>query len=192
MKGRADKMVLFENITVKYGDKTVINDFNADLSDNRITALTGPSGSGKTTLLSVAAGILKPSGGRFVCDEKISVMFQEPRLFPWLTALENVSAVMSEDAPRNRASQILKSVGISEFDKYPSELSGGMKQRVAFARALAYDSELLLLDEPFSALDTDNRKQMLELLAADGRRVIFVTHNSGDISVADRVIELEQ
>ena len=89
------------------------------------------------------------------------------------------------------AERILKSVGISEFDKYPGQLSGGMKQRVSFARALAYDAELLLLDEPFSALDAENRSCMLELLAADGRQVMFVTHDDGDICIADKVIELK-
>lgn len=192
MKGRAAEMLKFENVTVSYGKDSVIESFSADLSDSRITALTGPSGSGKTTLLSVAAGIIKPKSGAFLCDKKASVMFQEPRLFPWLTALENVSVVLNDDGTaRERAENSLLSVGITDTDKYPSELSGGMKQRVAFARALAYNSGLLLLDEPFSALDGENRRELLRLLQNDGRQVIFVTHNDEEALIADRVIELK-
>lgn len=128
----------------------MLDGFSADLSESRIIAVKGPSGCGKTTLLSVAAGIVKPCKGRFVCDKKISVMFQEPRLFPWLTARENITAVLHDrDKNSGYAERLLESVGISDFDKYPGQLSGGMKQRVSFARALAYDGELLLLDEPF-------------------------------------------
>ena len=185
-------MLCFENVTVKYGDKTVLDGFSAELSESRIIVVKGPSGCGKTTLLSVAAGIVKPCKGRFVCDKKISVMFQEPQLFPWLTARENITAVLHDcDKNSGYAERILESVGISEFDKYPGQLSGGMKQRVSFARALAYDGELLLLDEPFSALDAENRRCMLELLAADGRQVMFVTHDDGDIYIADKIIELK-
>lgn len=192
MKGRAAEMLKFENVTVSYGKDSVIESFSADLSDSRITALTGPSGSGKTTLLSVAAGIIKPKSGAFLCDKKASVMFQEPRLFPWLTALENVSVVLNDDdTARERAENALLSVGITDTGKYPSELSGGMKQRVAFARALAYNSGLLLLDEPFSALDSENRRELLRLLQNDGRQVIFVTHNDEEALIADRVIELK-
>ena len=193
MKGRAGRiLVIFENVTVKYGKKTVLDGFFADLSDSRITAVTGPSGCGKTTLLSVAAGIIRPYSGKFVCDKKISVMFQEPRLFPWLTALENVNAVLEDNKTSLAyAKEVLMKVGITDFDKYPSELSGGMKQRVAFARALAYDSGLLLLDEPFSALDNESRRAMLELVAADKRKVIFVTHNDDDTYIADKVLEMK-
>lgn len=185
-------MVLFDNITVKFGQKTVLDSFCADVSNDRITAVTGPSGSGKTTLLSVAAGLIKPQSGKFICDKKISVMFQEPRLFPWLTALENVNIVTDDSKESAELSkQLLSKVGIDEFDKYPDQLSGGMKQRVAYARALAYDSELLLLDEPFSALDQNIRDDMLEMLTSSDRQVIFVTHSSRELEIADRIIELK-
>ncbi len=185
-------MVVFDKITVKFGEKTVLDNFCADVSDNHITAVIGPSGSGKTTLMSVASGLIKPQGGKFICDKKISVMFQQPRLFPWLTALENVNIVASDNKTTIQLSKdMLLKVGINEFDKYPDQLSGGMKQRVAFARALVYDADLMLLDEPFSALDENIRDDMLKILTGINRQIIFVTHNRQELNIADKIIELK-
>lgn len=184
-------MTVFDGVTVKYGKKTVLDRFSADLSENKVTAIVGPSGCGKTTLLSVAAGLIKPNSGRFLCDTQVSVMFQEPRLFPWLTAVENVTAVLEKGESDVKAREALCSVGFDDFEKYPHELSGGMKQRVALARALAYKSGLLLLDEPFSALDTLSRRELLRVIVNDGRQIIFVTHNEDDTFVADRVITVK-
>lgn len=181
----------FKNITVKYGEKTVLKDFSADLTNSRITALVGPSGAGKTTLLKVAAGLLTPNRGSFVFDGKISVMFQEPRLLPWLTAAENVNLVLGDSrSTLPQAVAYLEKVGITETEAYPDTLSGGMKQRVALARALAYPSDLLLLDEPFAALDADNRRALLAMVEKDGRKVLFVTHNEEDTAIAETVLKI--
>ncbi len=185
-------MLKLENITVRYGDNTVIDNFSIDLSNSNITAIVGESGSGKTTLLNAIAGNVKLNSGKVVCDKKISFMFQEPRLFPWLTALQNVNVVLNDDITTvDTAKTMLDYVGINDYDKYPDELSGGMKQRVALARALVYDADLLVLDEPFSSVDAQNRRALLQLLKSDGRQIVFVTHNSEDTIIADTVITLD-
>lgn len=178
-----------DKITVRYGDKTVIDGFSADFGSGGMCAVTGPSGCGKTTLLYVAAGFIKPDAGTVTDAGRISFMFQQPRLLPWLTALGNVCAVLDRRA-KPRAEQMLKAVGITDFDKYPHELSGGMCQRVSLARALAYDSDILMLDEPFSAQDDSMRRQLLQLVKNDGRQVITVTHNGEDADYCDRVIQM--
>ncbi|MBQ8605738.1 MAG: ABC transporter ATP-binding protein [Clostridia bacterium] len=184
-------MLRLDNITVKFGESTVLENFSTDLSDSRIVAIVGPSGCGKTTLLNVISGLLKPNSGRVTTDESFVVMFQEPRLFPHLTALENVNVVLSDKKETYPlAKELLLRVGITDFDKYPDELSGGMKQRVALARTLAGKASTLILDEPFASLDSDSRSELLEIVKKDGRRVIFVTHDMDDIKIADKIIKL--
>ena len=179
-------MAEFKNITKKYGDKTVLDNFYLALEKGKKTAIMGESGCGKTTLLRIAAGLEKPDSGEFVTDEKIAVMFQEPRLLPWKNALDNVKAVLSkEQIPL--ADKYLSAVGLeSDKKKFPHELSGGMAQRVAFARFLAFaeaeGATLLLLDEPFSALDDENAEKMLSLLKdfSNNKTVLIVTHDKTD------------
>ncbi len=184
-------MLELKNITVKFGDNTVIDNFSCDLSEYKIIALCGKSGCGKTTLLNVIAGLLKQNSGEVVTDLNCSYMFQQPRLFPHLSALENVNVVLSDKKETFDASrEILQKVGFYDFDKKPDELSGGMRQRVALARTLAYDAKLLLLDEPLSALDSESREKLLDVIKKDGRQVIFVTHNDDDTRIADYVINM--
>ena len=143
----------------------------------------GDSGRGKTTLLRLIAGLERPDSGSVETNGKIAYMFQEHRLLPWKNALDNVKAFL----PREKyalAEKYLSSVGLSDAaKKHPSELSGGMAQRVAFARFLAYteasDAQILLLDEPFSALDLDTAKKMIDLLLEISRdkTLVIVTHN---------------
>ena len=143
----------------------------------------GPSGSGKTTILKLISKQLHPDSGNVTCNtEKIAYMFQEPRLAPWLTAAENVNLVLG-DSPNTlpEAVKWLTVLGLRDaIDKYPSQLSGGMQQRVALARALAYNGDLLLLDEPLSALDETMTEEILLLLKeyAKEKTVVFVTHSS--------------
>src|SRR6201981_314555 len=145
----------------------VISPTDLSITAGEIVALLGPSGSGKSTLLRMLTGLSKPSGGQVYWHGKpvteqspnVSIVFQNFALFPWLTVLENVEAPLKargiEEIPRRkRALRILETVGLDGFEAaYPKELSGGMKQRVGFARALVVETEVLFMDEPFSALD---------------------------------------
>lgn len=184
-------MLKLDNITVKYGDNTVIDNFSIDLSEHNVIALVGPSGCGKTTLLNAIAGLVPLDSGEIITDKKIGFMFQEPRLFLHLTALQNVNAVLSDKKETlDKAKKALETVGFFDFDKYPHELSGGMQQRVALARTLVSDSELLLLDEPFSALDSESKEKLLDLIKKDGRQTVFVTHDQNDTKIADKIVEM--
>ena len=176
-------MIEMNNVSVNYGNTKVLNDFSITVNKGEKIALMGPSGSGKTTVLKLIGNQLQPASGKVICHaNKIGYMFQEPRLVPWLTAAENVNLVLG-DTPETlpQAIKWLESIGLGDaVNKYPSELSGGMQQRTALARTLAYDPDLLLLDEPFSALDEDMAENILSLVKAYTRdkTVILVTHNS--------------
>ena len=183
-------MLKLEGITHKYGRNVVIDDLSYEFESNRITLIKGSSGVGKTSLLNIAAGLIKSTSGSVTNTfDRISYVFQEPRLFEWLTALENVS-IVSED---KKAKAMLSLLGLEDsLDKYPSELSGGMKQRVSIARALAYDSQLIILDEPFKGLDAERRSQVAETVfdQLKGKTVIMVTHDESDLKYADTVLTL--
>ncbi len=190
-------MAEFKSITKKYGNNTVLENFSLKLEKGTKTVIMGESGCGKTTLLRIAAGLEKPDGGEFVCDEKIALMFQEPRLLLWKTALENVKTVLKKYS-FPLADKYLSDVGLkNDKNKFPHELSGGMAQRVAFARFLAFaeaeNATLLLLDEPFSALDDETADRMLEILKSfsENKTVILVTHDKSDAeNFADKIISL--
>ncbi len=190
-------MVKLKNVTVQFDENKVLDCFSLTVKNGEHIVLMGPSGSGKTTVLKLIAGILIPDSGTVdINAQKISYMFQEPRLLPWLNAEENVNLVLgdkTETLPVAR--QWLERVGLDDAaKKYPSELSGGMKQRVSLARALAYDGELLLLDEPLSALDEATAQNMLTLVKeyAAKKTVILVTHNASHAkSISGRIIVIE-
>ncbi|HET7016816.1 MAG TPA: ABC transporter ATP-binding protein [Streptosporangiaceae bacterium] len=164
--------------------------------------LIGASGCGKSTLLNMVANLDSPTSGQVdTRGKRVSIMFQEPALFPWLTARKNVElAMQARDIPRQdrrqRATELLETVHLAEFgDKRPHELSGGMRQRVALARALALDADILLMDEPFGALDAMTRDLLHdELERICGERsltVLFVTHNVREAArLGDRVVVL--
>ena len=177
-----------ENLSFSYFDKTiekkVFDSLNLQ-SDSRIICFMGHSGCGKTTLLHILAGLLKPSSGT-VSDfpEKVSIMFQEDRLLPWLNAYENVAIVQSTPFERwngqdDRASQILRSLDIDPAMDIDS-MSGGMKRRVALARALIFDSEALLLDEPFKGMDEDLTVRAADLVRRQGKITIVSTHSEAE------------
>jgi NitT/TauT family transport system ATP-binding protein len=174
--------------------------------DGEFLAVVGPSGCGKSTLLRLIAGLIDPVSGRVVLKEKevrgaqteLGIVFQTPVLLEWRTVLDNVLLQLElrsiEPRPyRERAHALLAQVGLGEFaDRYPRELSGGMKQRAAIVRALIHDPPLLLMDEPFGALDALTREQMridLEALWAKTRKtVVFITHSIDEaVLLADRV-----
>ena len=174
-----------------------------------VVAIVGPNGSGKSTLLRLIAGLLRPDGGSITigeipvgkADERVGLVFQEPRLLPWRRVVDNVAfplelAGVAAAKRRERARALLETVGVSAFaNAYPQQLSGGMRQRTAVARALVLDPEVLLLDEPFSALDALTRErfdfELLELWQRIGATVVVVTHSIPEaVVLADEVIVL--
>ena len=192
-------MLKITNLGFSFGKKVVLEDFSMTLKKGEIVALMAPSGYGKTTLLGLVSGLLKPQKGEIENSfEKVAYVFQEPRLFPWLTVSENLLAVMSEkdETSKQAVAECLTLVGLSDAaNKYPSELSGGMKSRAALARALVYGGDLFLFDEPFAALDENLRHDLTakikEYLRARGASAILVTHNKEDATeIADRILTL--
>lgn len=168
-----------EKICKSFGDKEILKDFSLEIPDKSIVFLTGASGCGKTTLLKIIGGILNADSGTVSGAGKISYLFQEPRLLPWKTALENVSLV----SDKKTAAEYLSLVGLEkELSSYPNELSGGQRQRIAIARALAFKSDTILLDEPFQNLDKTLHdrlvKSFLEIYLKEKRTVIWVSHDS--------------
>lgn len=191
-------MLKFENVSFSYAEKKVLDNLSFSLGRGEILALMGASGCGKSTVLNLIAGLRKPSGGRIVCNaEKIAYAFQEPRLFPWLTVEENLRAVLPHGCDEQIASA-LETVELTDSRAlYPAELSGGMKSRVSLARVLAYGGDLLLLDEPFSALGEEQRTRLSARLLEDfkkrGLTVVLVTHQSEDAAaLADRTVQLDE
>ena len=176
-------MIKLQNISVAFGQTVVLKDFNLEVQKGDHIVLMGASGCGKTTILKLIAKQLLPSSGSVeVNSPKISYMFQEPRLLPWLTALENVNLVLGDrSSTLPEAHKWLKRVKLEDAcNLYPHELSGGMQQRVALARSLAFNGDILLLDEPLSALDESSADEMLNLLKENtaDKTVILVTHNT--------------
>lgn len=178
-------MIETRDLTVTYDGRAVLRAVDLTVPDGGHIALMGPSGCGKTTLLRVLAGLRAPDGGTVrVSPGRMACVFQEPRLLPWRTAAENVNAVLSDRAQTMpQALAWLERLELSDArDQYPAALSGGMQQRVAIARALAYDAPVLLLDEPFRALDTALRARVIACIAAEtqGRTLVLATHDPAD------------
>lgn len=191
-------MLSLKNITVKYGDLTVLDNLSLDIEDNKVTCIIGCSGAGKTTLLNVIADTIAYTGEKQI-DGTVSYIFQNERLIPTLTAKQNIEYVLGNLEKSERetlANDMLDAVGLSDFkDAYPHALSGGMKQRVSMARAFAYKSDVLLVDEPFKGLDivlTEKLTSLMsEMLNKSPKTVVYVTHNIGEaLLVADRIIVL--
>ena len=173
-----------ENLTKKFGDKTIFDVFSFEFPKNGICIITGSSGIGKTTLLRMISGLDKDYSGEIHNGGigNVSYMFQEYRLFPNVSALKNVIAATSEnDDEERRASDLLLRLGFTNEDlkKKPKELSGGMKQRVAFARSIIKNAPILILDEPTKELDDASINIMTDIIAeeSDKRLVIIVTHD---------------
>jgi NitT/TauT family transport system ATP-binding protein len=173
---------------------TALDDVSLDITTGEFLSLVGPSGSGKSTLLDLLGGLSAPTSGEVLVDGRPvvgpgldrAVVFQQYALFPWRTARANVEFGLEAKGVRRHqrqtiAREYLDLVGLSGFeDRYPHELSGGMKQRVAIARSLAYEPDILLMDEPFAALDAQTREQLqdelLRIWHATGKTIVFITH----------------
>ncbi len=181
-------MISIKDLTVNFGGIKVLDSCSMDIAEGQKVALMGSSGSGKTTLLKVIAGITAPNSGELSCRGRISYVFQEPRLFPWMTAAENIAAVLPKGA---ELKPWLEAVGLAEdAAKYPHELSGGMQQRLSIARALAFGGDILLLDEPLQGLDTALREQICRLIKEQwaDKTMIVVTHDESEAKALANVI----
>ncbi len=213
-------MYSLENVIKKYErhgqEVTALDDTNLEIPDNDFVAIIGPSGSGKTTMLSLLGGMLAPSSGKVVLDgvslydlsvkertkvrsTKIGFVFQSFNLIPWLTARENVQiplvlAGCDSEQQQQRASAMLEKVGLADRMRHkPSEMSQGQQQRVALARTLANDPQIILADEPTGNLDPETREQVMEYLTEfhqDGRTIVMVTHDEAAAKFATRTIRL--
>ena len=182
-----------KNLSLNYGEKEVLRDFSLSIPLSGITALQGPSGCGKTTLLRAIAGLEPLRSGRFdgISPRETAFLFQENRLFPWRTVLQHLTDVMPRP-DENRARRLLSLVELDEEEhRYPRELSGGMGRRLALARALALESKLLLLDEPFAGVDPERAQRIILRLKQEGRTAIMVSHEEKLVNLADRVIQLD-
>ncbi len=203
--------IAFENVTKTFagraGNVLALDDINVAIGKGEFVCLVGPSGCGKSTLCNMLAGFEMPTIGRVSLDGEIidapsierAMMFQEPALFPWMNVRANVefglkSLKIPPDERRARSEKFLKMVHLAQFgDALPHELSGGMKQRVALARALAVDPKVLLMDEPFAALDAQTRDHLhieLQTIWRTTRKtIVFVTHNVREaVTLATRVL----
>lgn len=186
-------MLTVEHLFFQYDPKHIVfEDFSFSFEKGKITAIIGPSGCGKTTLIHLLASLLKPTGGKIHNSfEKLSYIFQEPRLFPWMTALENVTTVSDT---KEDAKKLLEALELEKksFDQYPSELSGGMKQRISIARAIAWKPDIILMDEPFHGLDAKTKAKTADVLFTylKNKTGILVTHDSADLLYCDRTLDL--
>ncbi len=173
---------ILENINLKYDNINVLDDFNLNIVENKINCILGPSGCGKTSVLRIIANLEKNYKGSLnLKDDKISYIFQEDRLIPWKTVFENIK-IVNDNNDIEEVYKIIESLDLKGFEnKYPSQLSGGMKQRCSIGRAFYYDAPILLMDEPFKSLDYDLRLSMVTYLTKLWEKkqntIILVTHN---------------
>lgn len=191
MTSIVDVKNLTKNFYNKDGEIQVLNDINFSLSEGEILTLLGPSGSGKSTILNILTELLKPTSGKVNITGNIGYMFQKDHLLEWRTIMDNILIgleIQKKKTPEaiSRIERLLKTYGLWDFrNMYPKELSGGMRQRVALIRTLAVNPDILLLDEPFSALDYQTRilvsDDVYKIIRNEGKSAILVTH---DISEA--------
>ena len=197
--------VRFRDITKSFSNTEVLQPINLEVAEGELVCILGPSGCGKSTLLNIVGGFLAPTGGVVTIDEEPVTapdprrifVFQERGVFPWLTVEGNIGFGLfrlSDEEKRKRIAHYVQLVGLEGFERsYPRELSGGMKQRLEVARALAVNPDVLFLDEPFGALDSITRLQMrgelLRIWQAERKTILFVTHDIEEsVQLADRVV----
>jgi len=201
-----DVAVSVRGVSKNYGNVEALKNMSLEFPRGQLTSLLGPSGCGKTTLLKIIGGLLKPDTGEIIVNGKSVVgpgpnrafVFQDFALLPWANVMRNVSFGLelrgvAKSEREDKAAKYIKDVGLTGFENaYPHELSGGMRQRVGLARALAVDSKVLLLDEPFSAVDEQTRRKfqedLLALVANENKTFIFVTHSIEEaVYVSDQI-----
>lgn len=209
--GQQDNVLIrIEGLAKVFGEGSAqlaaVEDFSLAVEQGEFVSIVGPSGCGKTTVLRIMAGLEQPTSGEVKLERALtegrpqnSMVFQEHGLFPWLTAIDNVAygLEMRGISKRERHRQVepfLQMIGLTKFrNHYPGQLSGGMKQRVSLARAFVNDPEILLMDEPFGALDAQNRilmqEELLRIWEGTHKTVIFITHSIDEaISLSDRIV----
>lgn len=205
------ELMIMGNTTVQVRDITKSYQLNKDkhqvlkglsfaAATDKITVLLGKSGCGKTTLLRLLCGLEEADSGEILMpkDLKLGVMFQEARLMPWLTCAENIALGLPKDYDRAKLNKLLETVGLKDFaEAYPKQMSGGMQQRAALARTLATESQLILMDEPFAALDYFTRLQMqqevLRIKRLTHTGAIFVTHNIDEaLALGDKILVMQE
>jgi NitT/TauT family transport system ATP-binding protein len=189
-------MIAIDRLNVAYGDASVLEDCALRVTAGSRIALMGPSGCGKTTLINAIAGLAAPDSGSIQVNGRVSYVFQEPALFPWLTAEENVNVVLSDKPDTlSQARRWLEEAGLADsLNKYPHQLSGGQKQRVAICRALAFGGDILLLDEPLKGLDPDTREQVANLILNTwkDKTLLLVTHDQWEAqTLCDTVLRYQ-
>ena len=202
------EVLRFENVSMHYhskqGETVALEKVNFSVKEGEFVAIIGPSGCGKTTLLSLAAGLLIPTKGKVLTNGcSFGYMLQKDELFPWRTIENNIFLpleIKRVNTPSNRARalSLAEKYGLQQFLKnYPASLSGGMRQRVALIRTLSIDPDVLLLDEPFSALDYQTRLSVCDdvykIIREEGKTALLITHDISEaISVADRIFVLSK
>lgn len=183
-------MISVHELSLSFGEKKVLDHFSMEFPQVPILGLTGPSGCGKTTLLRILAGLETPYSGSVsgISPDQVAFLFQEDRLLPWRTSGQNISDVL----PRHRKGETEFWLSFAELDgefsTLPANLSGGMARRLAFARCAALDSELLLLDEPFTGVDPARALRLMERLRTLNKPVILVSHERDILNACDQVI----
>lgn len=188
-----NSLLSLNDVTLAFDQTKVFSDLNFTVEKGEFVAIVGPSGCGKTTLLNLFSDSVKPDKGEVVCRGSLRMVYQQSSLFPWLTVEENI-ALGLEKKSVDKISEMLKIIGLSQFSKhFPHQLSGGMKQRVELARALIGETDILLLDEPFSSLDyltkLNIRSELVRMLGEFPRTTILVTHDIEEAAqLADRIV----
>ncbi len=202
------EVLRFENVRMHYhtkqGETVAVKDLSFSVNEREFVGIIGPSGCGKTTLLSLAAGLLTPTGGKvFHGGVSFGYMLQKDELFPWRTIEKNIFLPLEikkkcTEENKERVLALAEKYGLKQFLKsYPSALSGGMRQRAALIRTLALDPDVLLLDEPFSALDYQTRLSVCDdvyaIIRSEKKTALLITHDISEaISVADRIVVLSK
>jgi NitT/TauT family transport system ATP-binding protein len=187
------------DVSLRFGTLEVLRDFSLEVAAGEVVAIVGPSGCGKTSLLNLVSGAVHASAGSIARNGRSHTVHQSDGLFPWLTAAENIALGLRHvSAPAEPLAEMIALVGLGGFEHhYPHRLSGGMRQRVELARALVGNTELLLLDEPFSSLDYLTRLrlrgELARMLALRPRAVLLVTHDIEEaVQLGDRVLVLSE
>ena len=200
-------MITVENLSKSYGDAKILDNINLKIKDGEFVSIIGPSGCGKSTLINVISGLTSKTSGKVIVeDEEVSktsveriMVFQNAALFPWLTVYDNIafglkSITKDSKEIKKKVQDVLRTVHLYKYkDKYPHELSGGMKQRVSIARSIVMDPKILFMDEPFSALDEQTRmllhNELQEIWMKTKKTIVFVTHNIREaVKLSDRVL----